>query len=81
MKRYALVGTGHRSEMYVRSMIEDHADVASLVAMTDSNPGRIDYYERLVASLGGATPRRFEPADLESIISAHQIDRVIVTPT
>jgi predicted dehydrogenase len=79
MKRYALVGTGHRSEMYVRSMIEDHADVASLVAMTDSNPGRIDYYERLVASLGGATPRRFEPADLESIISAHQIDRVIVT--
>jgi len=78
-ERYALVGTGHRAQMYLDAMRGAHADVAELVAWSDSNPGRLDFYEREFEAAGASVPLRFAPADLERTIAEQAIDRVIVT--
>ena len=80
--RYALVGTGSRSEMYVRAILGQHADVAELVALSDLNPGRVQYYQDFAAGLSDGTsipPVAFEPADLAGFIAENAIDRVIIT--
>jgi predicted dehydrogenase len=78
-ERYAIVGTGHRAEMYLTAMRGDHADVAELVAWSDTNSGRLDFYEAEFVAAGAAVPARFSPDELESAIVEHGIERVIVT--
>ncbi|MCU1574295.1 MAG: dehydrogenase [Micrococcaceae bacterium] len=79
--RFALVGTGARSEMYIRAILGAHADVAELVALSDVNQGRVEYYRRLAAELAPETPEPafFAPADLTSFIRANGIQRIIIT--
>ena len=38
--RFAVVGTGHRSQMYIDAIRGPHADRSELVALLDPNPGR-----------------------------------------
>ena len=45
-RRYALVGTGSRSRMYLAALKTSHADVGELVALCDPNSARIDFYRR-----------------------------------
>jgi predicted dehydrogenase len=78
-ERYALIGTGSRAHMYLDAIRGDHADVAELVAWSDTNPGRLDYYEAELAAAGAAVPLRFTPEELERTILEQGIDRVIVT--
>ena len=52
-RRYAVAGTGSRARAYVRAILEDHPQEAQLVALLDTNPGRIAYYDRYVQELGG----------------------------
>lgn len=73
--RYAIVGTGSRAQMYLDAIAGPHADVAELVAWSDSNPGRLDVYERRL----GIAPARFEPEALGDAVRDHRVDRVIVT--
>jgi predicted dehydrogenase len=78
--RIALIGTGGRSEMYIRAIYGKHADTAELVAFSDVNPGRVEYYQALIQELGAPGPvASFEPADLTAFIHANNIDRVVVT--
>ena len=78
-RRYAVAGTGHRSQMYIDAMLGDHADVAELVAWCEPNPGRAEYYDaRLVAAGRGPLPR-YEPAQLEEMIRDRAVDVVVVT--
>ncbi|WP_458111852.1 Gfo/Idh/MocA family oxidoreductase [Arthrobacter sp. R1-13] len=78
--RISLIGTGGRSEMYIRAILGTHSDTAELVALSDVNPGRVDYYQKLIGELGGAgSVRSFEPAQLTAFIKENGIDRVIVT--
>jgi predicted dehydrogenase len=78
-ERYGMVGTGHRAEMYIDALIGEHSDVAELVAWSDSNPGRLDYYSAKVRAAGVADPARFDPAALADAVREHRLDRVIVT--
>lgn len=78
-KRYALVGAGARAAMYVGAITGRYKAEAELVAWSDTNPGRLDHYERLVSGLGMPTPARFAPDQLGQAIAEHRIDRVIVT--
>jgi len=78
-ERYAIVGTGHRAQMYLDAMRGDHADVAELVAWSDTNPGRLDFYEKEFEAAGAPVPLRFTPDELERTIAGQRIDRVIVT--
>lgn len=78
--RIALIGTGGRSEMYIRAVLGTHSDTAELVALSDVNPGRVEYYQKLIGELGGTGPvRSFDPAQLTEFIKENGIDRVIVT--
>lgn len=78
-ERYALIGTGHRSQMYLDAIVGPHADVAELVAWSDSNPGRLDHYEGILAEQGVPLPARYGPDDVERMIAEQRVDRVIVT--
>jgi predicted dehydrogenase len=78
--RIALIGTGGRSEMYIRAIFGGHADTAELVAFSDVNPGRVAYYQKLIQELGAPGPvASFDPAELTAFIQANSIDRVVVT--
>ncbi|MCU1542725.1 MAG: gfo/Idh/MocA family oxidoreductase [Microbacteriaceae bacterium] len=78
-ERYALIGTGHRAQMYLDALRGDHVDVAELVAWSDTNSGRLDFYEAEFVAAGAPVPLRFAPDDLERAIRDERIDRVIVT--
>jgi len=77
--RYVLIGAGNRCEMYITSMLGDHSNVAELVALADTNPGRIEYYQDVVEQTFGQRLGSFDPADLEAYIRENAIDRVIIT--
>ncbi|WP_163166818.1 Gfo/Idh/MocA family oxidoreductase [Arthrobacter sp. Alg241-R88] len=78
--RIALIGTGGRSEMYIRAIFGKHADTAELVAFSDVNPGRVEFYQKLIQELGAPGPvASFDPADLTAFIQDNNIDRVVVT--
>ena len=78
--RIALIGTGGRSEMYIRAIYGKHSDTAELVGLSDVNPGRVKYYRKLIQELGGTRPvTSFEPGQLTAFIRDNAIDRVVVT--
>jgi predicted dehydrogenase len=75
--RYALIGTGSRAQMYLGAIAGAHAEEAELVAVSDSNPGRVEWSLQAHPALSEAT--RFAPADLAEVIRTRRVDRVIVT--
>ncbi|WP_027479212.1 Gfo/Idh/MocA family protein [Gryllotalpicola ginsengisoli] len=75
-ERYALIGTGSRAELYLDGILA-RPELARLVAWSDPNPGRQDYYEAKFPP--GRAPHRFDPAELETAIAEHGVQRVIVT--
>ena len=75
--RYAVIGTGHRAQMYFEAIAGPHGDVAELVAMLDSNPARREYYQGRFEQFAGA--ELAGPEQLEEIIERLAVDRVIVT--
>lgn len=79
-RRYAVVGTGARSQMYVEALVGDHAEVGELVAWCEPNPARMDYGDSLVAAAGRTElPRRYGPDDLERMVADERLDAVVVT--
>ncbi|MCB7135330.1 Gfo/Idh/MocA family protein [Cellulosimicrobium marinum] len=84
--RYAVVGTGHRAQMYVEALCGPHADVGRVVAWCEPNPQRVAYYDDLVAERApawwveqGRAVAATTPDDLERTIAEHAVDRVVVT--
>ncbi len=76
MKTYAIVGLGHRAYMYLGALAGPHAADGRLVALCDSNPGRLQAAASHVAALA---PRLYDAADFDRMIAEHRPDRVIVT--
>nr|WP_281178663.1 Gfo/Idh/MocA family oxidoreductase [Sanguibacter suarezii] len=79
VRRYAVVGAGHRAQMYVDSILADHGDVAQIVAWCEPNPVRADYFDGLLQAAGLPAVPRYLPADLEVMIADERVDTVIVT--
>ena len=77
-RRYALIGAGHRAQMYVDAMIGPYADRAALVAICEPNPVRAQYYVDRVVAAGRTAPAVYSPDHLEAMIAAERVDRVIV---
>ncbi|MFE5775640.1 Gfo/Idh/MocA family protein [Brachybacterium sp. NPDC056505] len=75
--RYGLIGTGHRSQMYIDAITGPHADVAELVALFDVNPGRMQWYREHYEALEGVPA--VGPEHLEDVIAEQGIERMIVT--
>lgn len=80
MRRYGVVGTGARAQMFIKALAGDFTDVAELVAWCEPNPSRMDHADRVVAERRpGPAPARYAPADLERMIAEQRLDAVVVT--
>ena len=75
--RSALIGTGHRAQMYLDAIAGPHADVAELVALIDVNPARREFHRDRVPAFADVTLAG--PDQLEQVIAEQRVDRVIVT--
>ncbi|WP_345763231.1 Gfo/Idh/MocA family protein [Diaminobutyricibacter sp. McL0608] len=77
--RYVLIGTGSRAQLHLDAIVGPHSDVAEIVAWTDTNRGRLDWYERHLAEAGAPAPARFQPSELGAVVTDLDVDRVIIT--
>ena len=80
-RRYVVVGTGHRVQMYLDAMAGDHRDDAELVGLVEPNPGRLSVHlTRLSeAGLDVTSVVTGHPDDLERLLKETEADRVIIT--
>src|ERR1019366_5516177 len=80
-RRYGVIGTGARSQMYIKALVGDHADVGDLVAWCEPNPGRMDYADSVVAGRrqGAPLPTRFGPLEVERMVAEERLDVVVIT--
>ncbi|MFW6253208.1 MAG: Gfo/Idh/MocA family protein, partial [bacterium] len=79
-KRYAIVGVGGRSKMYMKALASSHAEYGELVALCDLNAVRLDFAnEQLSHEFGYHTVPTYAPVDFETMISRERVDTVIVT--
>jgi len=77
--RYALVGAGHRAQMYIDAITGTYADRAELVAICEPNPVRAELARDRAVARGAAAPTLWAPDDLEQAIRDARVDRVIIT--
>jgi predicted dehydrogenase len=77
-RRYALVGAGARAGMFLRAITGDHADVAELVAMADTNPARPAVHNERLARLGVEPVPVYDAADFTGMLQRERVDVVLV---
>ena len=79
-KRYALVGTGGRSSMFSRALLDQFKEHGELVALCDLNQVRMDYYNRQFGERFDAAPiPTYTPDQFDDMIREQRVDSVIVT--
>lgn len=78
-KRYAIVGTGGRAEMYVEALTRTFADTNELVALCDLSATRMAYYNRQIAEARGAPVPAYVASDFDRMVTESRPDVVIVT--
>jgi predicted dehydrogenase len=78
-RRYAIVGTGHRSRMYQDAIEKDYPAHAQLVAICDRNPGRLEVSRTRSATNGSPPAPAYAAADFAKMIAEAKPEIVIVT--
>lgn len=78
-KRTAIVGTGGRYAMYLRSIIKDYNDRAEVVGLCDINSHRLRVASELIVKYGGQAVPTYAADQFEQMIAATSPDIVIVT--
>ena len=78
-KRYALVGTGGRCEMYLDAMIKIYKDTIDLVAVCDHNPGRMKFRQEYIKEESGLDVPGYHADDFDTMVKETRPDTVIVT--
>jgi len=78
-KRYCLVGTGSRAQLYLDAMASDFRDVAELAGICDINPGRLAFNRETLAKRVDSEVPGYTAADFDRMIGELKPDVVIVT--
>jgi predicted dehydrogenase len=78
-RRYAIVGTGSRHELYQDGIEKVHAGVAQLVGLCDSNAGRLEIARQRSARNGAPVPAGYLAADFDRMLKEQRPDVVVVT--
>ncbi|MCF6177339.1 MAG: Gfo/Idh/MocA family oxidoreductase [Victivallaceae bacterium] len=79
-KRYVLVGTGGRSSMFLKAIVEDYKDTAELMALCDSNQTRMDYYNKTLKNEWKSAPvKTYKAENFDKMVAEQKPDVVIVT--
>ena len=76
--RYAIVGTGGRSYLYLMALTGAHSAAGELVALCDSNPGRLARAAG-IATDAGAELATYAADDFGRMLEDAAVERVIVT--
>jgi predicted dehydrogenase len=77
-RKYVNVGVGSRSRMYLTAITKTFAKDNELVALCDTNQGRLEAAARFVAP-NGSKPKKYLAADFDQMIKETKPDCVIVT--
>jgi predicted dehydrogenase len=78
-RRYAIVGTGSRHQMYQDAIEKDYAQYAELVGLCDTNLGRVELARQRSKINGATPPRGYAAADFARMLAETKPDHVIVT--
>jgi predicted dehydrogenase len=80
-RRYIVVGTGHRAQLYLGAIAGDHREDAELVGLVEPNPGRLAAHRDRLAARGLDVDTLVEahPDELERVVDQTRADRVIIT--
>ena len=76
--RYAQVGLGDRSILFTWAITQQYPENSELVAICDSNPGRVDLRHVMVQA-AGSQPVSYKPEDFDQMIAETKPDVVVVT--
>lgn len=78
-RKFAIVGTGGRHQMFREAIVHIHADSAELVALCDVNQSRLALSAHQVPDKGGNGIATYLAEDFELMLAEQQPDTVIVT--
>lgn len=78
-RSYVSVGCGSRARMFQDAIWGPHSTTARLVAVCDTNPGRLAYVAQRATSVGAAVPKAYTAADFDRMLREHRPDALIVT--
>ncbi|KAI9149098.1 putative nad-binding rossmann fold oxidoreductase family protein [Paramyrothecium foliicola] len=78
-KRYALIGTGGRSQFFYTAIAKDYGKTSTLVAFCDTNQTRLDYANSRLKALSVEPVPTYLAADFEKMIKETKPDEVLVT--
>jgi predicted dehydrogenase len=79
-RRYAIVGTGARAELFARAIAIDHANASRLVAIADTNPIRVRATNDRLRGLGAdPVPEEYAAADFAAMLDRERVETVVVT--
>ena len=76
-RRFAQVGLGHRSRMFLNAVLDRYKDTSDMVGFADSNPGRLAVAIRKAEACGVVVPG-YAAADFDRMIAETHPDCVIV---
>jgi predicted dehydrogenase len=76
-RRYAVIGLGHRAQLYVDALLGDWRDAGQLVAFCDVNRARMEFHNDRVEAAGFPRVPCYDPGQLDTVLAA--ADAVIVT--
>jgi predicted dehydrogenase len=77
-RRFVNVGVGSRSRMYLTALTQTFKENNELVAVCDTNPGRLEVAAKIAAA-AGTKAQRYLAADFSKMLSELKPDAVIVT--
>ena len=78
-KRFAIVGVGHRSNMYQDAIHGAYSTYAELVGLCDPNPGRLKRAVDAAKQKGRPEPKVYAATDFDKMITENRPDTVLVT--
>ncbi len=78
-RRYAIVGTGSRHGMYLNAIQTTYKDQTELVAICDTNPGRMELSRQASIRNGAPPPPAYLAADFDRLVAETRPDIIIVT--
>jgi predicted dehydrogenase len=78
-KRYAVVGTGSRCDMFVSALATTYREVTEIVAFCDLSQTRMDWYQARVQGLGGGPVATYLAERFDDLVAETKPDVVIVT--
>jgi predicted dehydrogenase len=79
IRRYAVVGTSARADMYVGALADVHARDGLIVAWCDPNGVRMSYYDEVLAAAGLPASARYQPGEFDALLAKERPGAVIVT--